>query len=133
MLVEAKDHDNVRGVWYYGPPRVGKSMVARKENPSLYLKAQNKWWDGYEGQEAVLLDDFDHNGACLSHHIKIWADRYACTGEIKGGTVPLMYSKFVITSNYTPAEIWPQDPVLVEAITRRFEMIHMEGDPNYKE
>jgi hypothetical protein len=49
MLVEAKDHDNVRGVWYYGPPRVGKSMVARKENPSLYLKAQNKWWDGYEG------------------------------------------------------------------------------------
>jgi len=67
----------------------------------------------------VLLEDFDKPGACLGHHLKIWTDRYACTGETKGGQIPLNYDKFIITSNYRPEDIW-EDPVLVEAIRRRF-------------
>lgn len=89
MLEEAKDCSDVRGTWYWGKPGVGKSHRARAENPSLYIKAQNKWWDGYKGQGAVLLDDLDKGGSCLGHYLKIWADKYACTGEIKGATVPL--------------------------------------------
>lgn len=126
MLVEAKDHTDVRGLWYHGAPGVGKSRKAREENPGLFLKQQNKWWDGYEGQKVVLIDDFDKGGSCLGHYLKIWADRYACTGEIKGGMLPLNYEKFIITSNYSPAEIWPEDSVLVEAITRRFDIVHMD-------
>lgn len=122
MLEEAKDHEDVRGYWFYGPPGAGKSYTARKEFPHCFLKSQNKWWDGYQGQQAVLLDDFDKSGACLGHYLKIWADRYACTGEIKGATIPLNYSSFVITSNYHPSEIWPDDSVLCEAITRRFRL-----------
>lgn len=126
MLEEAKDHDSVRGIWYHGAPGVGKSWKARRENPGCFLKQQNKWWDGYEGQDVVLLDDFDKSGACLGHHMKIWADRYACTGEIKGGMIPLNFSKFIITSNYTPSEIWPDDEILCQAITRRFEVLLIE-------
>jgi hypothetical protein len=126
MLEEAKDHDDCRGIWYWGPPGVGKSFKARKENPGLFLKQQNKWWDGYEGQDVVLLDDFDKSGSCLGHHLKIWADRYACTGEIKGAIIPLNYTKFIITSNYQPRDIWPDDQVLCDAITRRFKVELME-------
>lgn len=85
----------------------------------LYLKPQNKWWDGYTGQKYVLLDDFDKQGACLGHYLKIWADRYACTGETKGGTIPLKFEKFIITSNYTPDQLW-EDTEMRAAIERRF-------------
>jgi hypothetical protein len=44
------DADNVRGIWYWGAPGTGKSREARAKYPDAYLKAQNKWWDGYTGQ-----------------------------------------------------------------------------------
>lgn len=58
--VTAKDSNDVRGAWYHGAPGTGKSRQAReKYGQDLYLKPQNKWWDGYTGQKYVLLDDFD--------------------------------------------------------------------------
>lgn len=114
--------DACRGVWYYGPPGTGKSHKARMENPGAYIKAQNKWWDGYAGEDVVILDDFDSK--VLGHHLKIWADKWAATGEVKGGKVNLRYSKFIITSNYHPSELWPEDERLEAAITRRFKITH---------
>lgn len=42
----------------------------------------------------------------IGHMLKIVADRYKCYGEIKGGTVALRHTKFIITSNYLPEDIW---------------------------
>ena len=71
----------------------------------------------------MLLDDMDSN--CLGHYLKIWADKYACTGEIKGGTVNLTHRVFIVTSNKSIAQLWPDDPVMATAIKRRFEVEHM--------
>ena len=94
--------EEARGIWYYGESGAGKSHTARTTYPGAFIKPQSKWWDGYTGQDAVILEDFDKMGACLGHYLKIWADKWSCTGEVKGGTVPLKYQKFIITSQYLP-------------------------------
>lgn len=114
------EHDQVRGVWIYGPPGTGKTHLARSYG-DVYLKAQNKWFDGYTGQATIVLDDFDSQGSCLGHYLKIWADKWSCTGEIKGGTVNLQHRKFIVTSNYHPSELF-EDKQMLDAILRRFEL-----------
>lgn len=96
------------------------------------MKAQNKWFDGYKGEPTIIIDDLDYNGGqTLGHYLKIWADKWACTGEVKGGTVPLNHRQFIITSNYSIQDIFGPDEgdsakvraaktELVAAITRRF-------------
>lgn len=115
--------EDVRGVWYWGPPGTGKSHTARTAQENLYVKPQNKWWDGYTGEKVVLLDDLDT--PTLGHYLKIWADKWSCSGEVKGGTVNLLHDKFIVTSNYHPSDLWPDDKNMADAIIRRFKIIHL--------
>jgi len=123
-MVMPADADGVTGVWYYGPPGTGKSRTARENYPGAFLKSCNKWWDGYQAQDHVIIDDLDKAHTALHHYLKIWSDRYAFPAEHKGGTVAIRPKTIVVTSNYTPEELWPDQPVDVEAIRRRFKFTH---------
>lgn len=126
----AKDHmtfppdtDHTKGVWIYGPSGCGKSRSARKEYPNAYPKLCNKWWDGYQGQKAVIMDDIGPDHECLGQQLKIWTDHYSCLLETKGGGLPSEFEWFVVTSQYKIEEIF-KDERTQEALLRRFKVIH---------
>lgn len=105
--------------WFVGPPGSGKSKTAREENPGAYIKDPSvKWWDGYNGEDVVIIDDFDKYQVKQGGDMKRWMDRYPFQAEFKGGYELIRPKKVIVTSNYTPAEIW--DDVQTQlAILRR--------------
>jgi len=116
-------HDTTRGYWLWGVSGAGKTHYAEERFPNAYQKPQNKWFDGYIGQDSIILNDYDC-GKALGHYLKIWMDKWACTGEYKGGTIQLRHHHFVVTSNYSIEEQFAGDEPLIEAIRRRCEVIH---------
>jgi len=113
----------IKGTWHYGEPRTGKSTAAR--TGVYYLKSANKWWDGYAGEDKVVLEDVDpHMKDWLSYFIKIWTDWWHFKAEIKGGHITIQIKEFHVTSNYSLTEVFGEDA----AIISRFKSIHY-SDP----
>lgn len=69
----------------------------------------------------VILDDFDCDK--LGHLLKNWADNYPCLGEVKGGTVELLFTKFIVTSNYFISELFANDTKMILPLENRFKQI----------
>lgn len=112
--------------WLYGKPGTGKTQWAWDHYPDLYVKdAGNKWWDGYHGQETVLLDDWDPKNDILVQKLKIWADRYPFRAECKGGSMMARPKRIIITSNYA-IDVCFNNIEDVEAIKRRFKIYHFK-------
>jgi len=105
--------------WFYGAPGTGKSRDARARFPGAYIKNPNtKWWDGYDGEEFVIIDDFDKYQVSQGGDLKRWLDRYPFQAEAKGSQMMIRPKVIIITSNYHPTEIW-EDPITTQAIERR--------------
>ncbi len=115
-----------RNRWIVAPSGYGKSTYARKRYPDYYDKAPNKWFVGYQDQGTILCDDFGPDQCkYLGWYLKRWADVFPFPMETKGGGKMIRPLRVVVTSQYTPRECF-EDPLIVEAILNRFEVIELE-------
>lgn len=110
--LDATNLPEVKGVWMWGPTGVGKSTRAHLENPQAYPKnSKNVWWDGFQGQEVVIMDDvnLDDVKNHWSNYMK-WADIIPHTLQIKGGAVINSFKKLIVTSNYSMNQVLEMVP-----------------------
>jgi len=87
---------------FWGPPGKGKTYFVTKtlNLTCLYVKdPTNKWWDGYEGQENVMVDEFPGTLSALDW--KRILGELNITLETKGGTVRNKVKNIFLTSNYS--------------------------------
>lgn len=90
----------------WGKTNLGKSRwVQEQAGPEAYWKMpDNKWWDGYEGQEVVVIDDIEWSAFGRSYLLNLW-DRYPFRVERKGGSVQFAAKRLYITTNVDPNTI----------------------------
>lgn len=109
--------------WWVGPTGTGKSRTAWELYPEHFSKTLNKWWDGYQFEPVVICEEWSPKNECTASALKIWADRYPFTAEVKGAMLPKIRPvKVIILSNYTIEQCFPAkedcDPLL-----RRFKVL----------
>lgn len=116
--------------WIWGQAGTGKSTKARLENPDAYIKMNNQWWDGYAGEDSVLIEDITKDWSQFASHLLIWADRFSYRGATKGSTVMLRPKKIVVTSNFCIQALCDQCSIPTDtmlALQRRFREIRVHG------
>ena len=90
----------------------------------VYIKqSRGKWWDRYDRQKVVIIDDF--RGGIAIENMLAWLQEYPCMVEIKNSMAPLHAVSFYITSNLSPTEWYPTNPTCDTAsLLRRLEVTH---------
>lgn len=95
---------------HWGPPGTGKTWKAFNEFPGSDIFILTKgnsgvWFDGYEGHDVLLIDDF-YGWIPWSLLLRM-LDKYPCRLETKGGHTYANWTKVYITSNVRPSEWYP--------------------------
>lgn len=113
MSLFLADRSNPTEIWViYGTTGTGKTSWVYKKAPNVYKKPSGtKWWDGYIGQEDVLIDEFW--GWLPFHYMLTLTDRYPEQVEVKGAYVTFNAKRLYITTNLAPSD-WYTHPKIKE-------------------
>lgn len=96
-----------QGFWWHGKTGTGKSHKAHTEYPDAYVwNSDDKgWWDNYDGQETVIIDDF-RGGLTYGTLLRL-VDKYPYTVPQRGKEpVPFLAKRVIITSSLTPELVY---------------------------
>lgn len=109
----------------WGRSGAGKTRTVFDEHGynAIYVHTGSNWFDGYEGHEIALFDDFTGSEFKLGYLLKL-LDRYPMMVPVKGGFVQWVPKKIYFTSNKDPHD-WYANAIEQhqEALFRRINTI----------
>jgi len=103
---------NVEVIYLWGDAGVGKTRRVMEMDDVYKIDPPYKWWDGYEGQSILLIDDYTM-GATDRGYLLNLLDGYRMRLETKGGHTWALWTKVYMTSNWEPEK----DKALLRRIT----------------
>lgn len=110
--------------WRFGKSGTGKTRWCFDNFDDVYIKDGTQWWNGYEQNECICIDDFD--GHWPYRDLLRLLDRYPYQGQTKGGYVKINSPTIVITCEFPPSYFW-SDNELLQVERRLFEIIEVFG------
>lgn len=113
--------------WFYGPSGSGKTRSAYEElgDDCYTCLSTGKWWEGYDGHENVLIDDYRKDFMPFADLLKL-LDRYAFKVECKGGSRQFRGENIVITAPFHPVYYIPANEDK-QQLLRRIDVIKEFG------
>eukprot|EP00918_Siedleckia_nematoides_P052795 GHVU01115306.1.p1 GENE.GHVU01115306.1~~GHVU01115306.1.p1 ORF type:complete len:237 (+),score=15.01 GHVU01115306.1:377-1087(+) len=119
------------GIWYWGSTGVGKSHKAFENyDPETHYvyPNDNGWWDGYTGQETVIINDF-RGGICYNELLDL-VDKWP--KDVKRRCrepAPFLARKVIITSPDIPQNVYSRlaENDSLDQLFRRFKIIHCKS------
>lgn len=143
-MAEAFQHKihwrTVKGYIIWGKSSTGKTHYAKcqmgEENVYTLKKAQasssTTWWNGYEGQTSIILDEFSPPWLDFSDVLAI-IDGHYYQVQTKGGFVQAKWTHVFITANHHPDTWWPNirknNKPSWDAFIRRIKWVHSAQVP----
>lgn len=123
--------DKLDNHWIWGPTGTGKSRMAHLMAPNAYVKTENKWFDEYQGQPDLIIDDV-HSSWSGIHQLKKWGDVYPCRVEVKGSSRMIRPERIIVTSNYSIDDCFPdeRDALPMKRKFKSFHKTHRDDDPS---
>jgi len=114
--------------WFYGATGTGKTRAAwERYGESLYVVTNVRWFDGYIGQETILIDDHRAADVAWGELLRL-LDSYPLRREVKGGHVWLAHRRVVITAPCTFEEMYSyQSPTELSQLARRITRVEQFG------
>lgn len=109
--------------WYWGATGTGKTKQAYEEaGPNCWESSKTlKWWEGYDGHENIIIDDFREYYCEFAELLRI-LDRYPYRVEVKGGSRQLLAKKIWITCPHKPESVYSMLSEDVTQLTRRIDL-----------
>lgn len=119
VVKDRKYGDPFERVWIWGAAGEGKSRYVLIREKDLYIKDGTKWWDNYNYEEAILIDDFDGPWDYRDFLRLLDVNKYQ--GQYKGGYVKINSPRIYITCEYPPEWYWQENEL--KQVTRRLTSI----------